>query len=78
MIQLLCDGCHAPIETDGRKEFGYAKKTIYCDECQVSVEKYLEARDDLHTKLAMHWAETIQTFKDGWRENHPNGMLPDE
>ena len=53
-------------------------KKVYCDACRKSVEEYLKARDELHTRLATHWSETVVKLKEGWRKFHPRGKLPDE
>lgn len=69
-IQTVCDGCGKPAETQER---GLIKKLDYCEKCVQSVDKYLAARDDLHTDLVDQWQESLIALKAKYKV-----VLPDE
>ena len=48
----------------------------YCDGCVVRADTYLEARDELHTRLALEFQEGLSALT--VRMGFPKGKLPDQ
>lgn len=77
---LLCDGCGAPIaagETISTKFDRFTDK-VYGSCCAESVKRYYADRDELHDAAAKFFQGGIAELRDGWKSEHPKGVLPDE
>lgn len=75
----LCDGCGAILPNGtAPTEYGFIRITIYCESCEPSVLRFVAARDDLHTRLAQEWTKSVDDLRESWKQDHPNGRLPDE
>ena len=74
-VKYVCDGCGE----DGTefKARGLLNIKHYCPDCIISVDEYLQARDDLHTTVAESFKHGVESLKKEWHKTH-QGKLPDE
>jgi hypothetical protein len=71
MAQITqCDGCNG-IATEQR---GLVIQKDYCETCAEAIDKYLSARNDLHTGLMTQWEKGMELIK----ASYPDMVLPDE
>jgi len=57
----VCQGGCGTFEADISKLYqrGIVNERLYCEECVLEIDKYLQARDELHTKIAVEWSEGL-------------------
>jgi hypothetical protein len=76
-IAFMCDGCGRFGERPDFEELGYAKKKVYCAQCAPTVKAYLGMLDEFHTRAACMFNDNRIRLQTSWKENFPNGSLPD-
>jgi hypothetical protein len=57
----VCQGGCGTFEEDASKLHprGVVNQRHYCEQCVKEIDKYLQARDELHTRLAVEWSEGL-------------------
>ena len=68
-----CDGCG---EREAPHKIEWAPHLDYCDACHARIREYLDAVQDLHTRIAQQWTEELAKLHAQMRESLPDGELP--
>jgi hypothetical protein len=77
-MAYVCQGCRG-VEEDltEMSPRGYVTEKLYCSKCIERVDEYLDARDELHTRLAQDWAQEraalAADFETGGIRSLPDG-----
>jgi hypothetical protein len=67
---FVCQGGCGTFEPDAAKmqARGIVNEKLYCEKCIVQVDDYLSARDNLHTRLAVEWADGLAGLRRDWEK----------
>jgi len=77
---IRCDGgCGVTSSNPGDFEnLGIIIQKEYCSKCSVVIKEYLDAKDELHDKLALQWSKKVSKLTSTYKKKLPDGILPDE
>ena len=58
---FVCQGGCGTFEPDRSKMHarGLVNERLYCADCAIVIDEYLEKRDELHTRVAREWSEGL-------------------
>lgn len=77
-VYYACDGCGSQLRSGDMQSLGLVRKRDYCGECAPFVLRFLAARDELHTAVAVNWRTGLELLKGDLQARREIAKLPDE